>query len=106
METGRITIEHVKVDVVNGRREETREQYYTCWCEVKSLSSTEAYSALQTGLSTTILFEVRRCKKIESMRLNQKEYEVNYKGTRLKIYSVTPMFVDSQKVQIKCTTEE
>lgn len=64
METGRITIEHVKVDVVNGRREETREPYYACWCEVKSLSSTEAYSALQTGLSTTILFEVRRCKRL------------------------------------------
>lgn len=100
--TGRIKIIRVKKKIVGGRATETEEEFYSCWCDVQSLATTEKYTALQTGLDNVIVFKVRNCKKIEEIRLSLKEFYAEYKGTRFKIYDASPMFTDERRVLLKC----
>ena len=106
MQTGRIKIIRRESQVVDGRKEYTESTFYECWCEVKSLSTTEKYTALQTGIENAIVFEVRNCQKVEDIRKNLKEFSAEYKGTVFKIYDASPMCVDNQKVQLKCRESE
>lgn len=100
--TGRIKIIRRTTKVIDGRKQQADEQYYSCWCEVLSLNTTEKYTALQTKLENTIVFKVRNCKKIEGIRLELKEFYAVYKGTEFKIYDASPMFTDENKVLLKC----
>lgn len=100
--TGRIKVIQKEVEVVDGRRTEIVSEFYCCWCDVQSLGTTEKYTALQTGLENTIVFKVRNCRKMEEIRLNLKEFYAEYKGTELKIYDASPMFVDNGFVLLKC----
>lgn len=102
--TGRIQIIRKTTKVVDGRAKKTQEEFYSCWCEVKSLATSEKYNALQIGLDNTIMFEVRACAKLEEIRLNLKEFYAVYKGVEFKIYDATPKFVDPQMYQLKCRT--
>lgn len=106
MQTGRIKIIRKESSVVNARKQYTESTFYECWADVKSLSTTEKYTALQTGIENVIVFEVRNCRKIEEMRRNLKDFYTEYKGTVFKIYDASPMFVDNQKVQLKCRASE
>ena len=72
--TGRIKIIRKVSSVVDGRRQQEETEFYSCWCEVKSLGTNEKYTALQTGLENTIVFETRTCDKMEEIRLNLKEF--------------------------------
>ena len=54
--TGRIKIIRKGSSVVDGRRQQEETEFYSCWCEVKSLGTNEKYAALQTGLENTIVF--------------------------------------------------
>lgn len=89
--TGRITIIRTTSKVVDGRNQPAQEEYFKCWCEVSDLLSTEKYAALQQSLEETAVFKVRRCKKIEAIRMHLKEFFVVYKGDTFKIYSMTPI---------------
>lgn len=100
--TGRIKIIRKKTEVIGGRRQQETSVFYECWCEVKSLATSEKYTALQTGLEDTIVFKVRNCRKMEKIRLNLKEFYAEYKGTEFKIYDASPMFVDNGRVLLKC----
>ena len=100
--TGRIQITRKVTSIVEGRSKKTSENFYSCWCEVKSLATSEKYNALQIGLDNTIVFEVRACKKLEEIRLNLKEFYAVYKGVEFKIYDACPMFTDDRKYQLKC----
>lgn len=106
MQTGRIKVIRRESTVVSGRKQIKESDYYECWCTVKSLSTTEKYAALQTGIENVIVFEVRNCQKVEEIRKNLKEFYAEYKGTMFKIYDASPMFVDNQKVQLKCRESE
>ena len=75
--TGRIKIIRKVSSVVDGRRQQEETEFYSCWCEVKSLGTNEKYTALQTGLENTIVFETRTCDKMEEIRLNLKEFYEN-----------------------------
>ena len=55
--TGRIQITRKVTSIVDGRSKKTSENFYSCWCEVKSLATSEKYNALQIGLDNTIVFE-------------------------------------------------
>ena len=83
--TGRIKIIRKVSSVVDGRRQQEETEFYSCWCEVKSLGTNEKYTALQTGLENTIVFETRTCDKMEEIRLNLKEFYATYKGVEFKI---------------------
>lgn len=100
--TGRIKIIRRTTKVIDGRKKPEDEVFYSCWCEVQSLTTSEKYTALQTKLENTIVFKVRNCKKIEEIRLNLKEFYAEYKGTEFKIYDASPMFTEENKVLIKC----
>ena len=91
--TGRIKIIRKVSSVVDGRRQQEETEFYSCWCEVKSLGTNEKYAALQTGLENTIVFETRTCDKMEEIRLNLKEFYAVYKGVE---------FTDDRKYQLKC----
>ena len=102
MQTGRIKIIRRESQIVDGRKQYTESTFYECWCEVKSLSTTEKYTALQTGIENAIVFEVRNCEKVENIRRNLKEFYAVYKGIEFKIYDACPMFTDDRKYQLKC----
>lgn len=101
-ETGRIKIIRKITEVVNGRKKKTESEFHSCWCDVQSLGTNEKYTALQTGLENTIVFEVRNCKKVEEIRLNLKEFYAEYKGVEFKIYDASPKFTEPRKVLLKC----
>ena len=96
--TGRVKIIRKQTSVKDGRKQEQSEKFYECWCDVKSLGTNERYTALQTGLENTIVFEVRNCKKMEEIRLNLKEFYAIYKD----VYDASPKFTDDRKVSLKC----
>lgn len=100
--TGRIKIIRKVSSVVDGRRQQEETEFYSCWCEVKSLGTNEKYAALQTGLENTIVFKVRNCKKMKEVRLKMKEFSAEYDGTEFKIYDASPMFTDNGWVMLKC----
>lgn len=100
--TGRVKIIRVTTEIKEGRKEPTTEVFYECWCDVQSLGTNEKYTALQTGLENTIVFETRTCDKMEEIRLNLKEFYAVYKGVEFKIYDACPMFTDDRKYQLKC----
>lgn len=79
-----------------------KQEFFSCWCDVKSLGTNEKYNALQIGLENTIVFETRACDKMEEIRLNLKEFYAVYKGIEFKIYDACPMFTDDRKYQLKC----
>ena len=106
LQTGRIKIIRRESPVVDGRKEYTESTFYECWCEVKSLSTTEKYTALQTGIENAIVFKVRNCRKMEEVRKNLKEFYADYDGTEYKIYSASPMIKDDRWVLIKCRAVE
>lgn len=101
-EKGRIRIIRKVSEVVDGRRQQTEKEFYSCWCEVKSLGTNEKYTTLQTGLENAIVFEVRRCEKMDEIRLNLKEFYAVYQGAEFKIYDASPMFTDKRRYQLKC----
>lgn len=72
--TGRIKIIRKTTSVVDGRRQQEEQDFFSCWCDVKSLGTNEKYNALQIGLENTIVFETRACDKMEEIRLNLKEF--------------------------------
>ena len=92
--TGRIKIIRKTTSVVDGRRQQEEKEFFSCWCDVKSLGTNEKYNALQIGLENTIMFETRACDKMEEIRV--------YKGVEFKIYDACPMFTDDRKYQLKC----
>ena len=100
--TGRIKIIRKTTSVVDGRRQQEEKEFFSCWCDVKSLGTNEKYNALQIGLENTIMFETRACDKVEEIRLNLKEFYAVYKGVEFKIYDACPMFTDDRKYQLKC----
>lgn len=89
--TGRIKIIRKTTSVVDGRRQQEEQDFFSCWCDVKSLGTNEKYNALQIGLENTIMFETRACDKMEEIRLNLKEFYAVYKGVEFKISSSMTM---------------
>lgn len=100
--TGRIKIIRKTTEVIDGRRQQITSVFYGCWCKIQDLSTSEKYTALQTGMDTTIVFKVRNCKKLEEVRLNLKEFYAEYKGIEFKIYSASPLLTDNRHVLLKC----
>lgn len=72
--TGRIKIIRKTTSVVDGRRQQEEQDFFSCWCDVKSLGTNEKYNALQIGLENTIVFETKSLRQdggnqIESERV-------------------------------------
>lgn len=99
---GRITIMRKESGRTGARKNTTESNFYSCWCEVQDLNSTEKYTALQIKLEDTIVFKIRMCKKAEEIRCHLKEFLLNYNGDEFEIYAASPMYTEGRKMLLKC----
>lgn len=85
----RISIKKKVKAVVNGRWEETFEEYYSCWCEPLELYGQELYAAQNINYENVLVFKVRYCNKVETMRYTDKnKFIVIHKGVEYQVYYV------------------
>lgn len=94
-----LMIQKRKKTVEKGRPVETWEDYFKCWCEVKSLYGKELYSAMEAKLENVVNFETRFCGKLEA--LNTKEYRVIWGERVFKVIAVDYGKYNRRKVVIK-----
>lgn len=85
--------------VEKARPVEKWEDYFKCWCEVKSLYGKELYAALEVQLENVVNFETRFCNKLEA--LNTKEYRVVWGERVFNIINVDYGKYERKKVVIK-----
>lgn len=85
--------------VEKGRPVEKWDDYFKCWCEVKSLYGKELYSALEAKLENVVNFETRFCGKLEA--LNTKEYRVKWDERVFNVIAVDYGKYNRRKVVIK-----
>lgn len=94
-----LVIQKRKKTVEKGRPVEEWEDYFKCWCAVKSLYGKELYEALEAKLENVINFETRFCNKLEA--LNTKEYRVKWEERIFNIIAVDYGRYDRRKVVMK-----
>jgi len=98
---GKIEIMQQTSDVVNGRKKTTDAPYYSCFCEVLDLFTNEQYTALQTKLEDTVVFKVRKCKKINEMRGKLKMFTAEWQGEEFRVYAMQPDTQDENWIRLK-----
>lgn len=85
----RINIKKKVKSVVNGRWEETLEEYYECWCMPMELYGKELYEAQRAEYENVLVFKVRYCNKIKAMRTTEKnKYIVIFDNVEYEVYNV------------------
>lgn len=84
----RIIIKKRQIEIVAGREVVNWVEYYPCGSNPTELYGTELYNAINVKLTSTAVFEVRYCKKIEAMRYREKEFALEYEGMMFNIYHV------------------
>lgn len=85
----RISIKKKVKSVVNGRWEETLEEYYECWCTPMELYGKELYEAQNIAYENVLVFKVRYCNKIKEMRTTEKnKFIVIFDNTKYQVYQV------------------
>lgn len=102
MAAGRIKIMRRTFTESPGRREESEpEAFYSTWCEIGSLYGKELYAAISIDLQSTIIFEVRYCKKIKEVWKALKDFVIEYDGDLYDIYAVDFKRNERDKVLLK-----
>lgn len=85
----RIEIKRKSKIVVNGRWEDTLENYYNCWCAPMELYGQELYEATNIKYENVLVFKVRYCNKIKDMRTtNKSDFIVIFDNTEYEVYQV------------------
>lgn len=74
--------------VVGGRPTEELEDYFNCWCNPKELYGKELYEAINIKLNSVLVFEVRYCDKIKSMRKDAKKFVVIFEEQQFDVYYI------------------
>lgn len=98
----KITIKKIENNIVNGRREESKETtFYSCRADVLDLYGKELYEAINLKLENTIIFKIRYCKLIEALR-KKEDYIVEWNGRKYSIYYVDFMAYKRKYIKIKC----
>ena len=106
MSYARIQIHKRSTRVVDGRNQTELQPYYSCYAETRDLFGQELYSALNIKLENTIVFRVRYCKAIKTIKPHVKEYAIEYDGEIYDLYAVDFGNNDHTHVFLKanCTT--
>lgn len=107
MSYARIQIKRRSTQIVDGRKtDETLNPYYSCYAETRDLFGQELYDALNVKLENTIVFKVRYCKQIKSMKPHVKEFAIEYDGDIYDLYAMDFGNGDHAHVFLKanCTT--
>lgn len=100
-DSGKIVIKKQNERIESGRRKTEELKHYECWCEISDLYTNEQYAALQIKLENTVVFTVRKCKKINEILHKQKDFCVIYEGGVYDIYA-TASAKEETKVRLKC----
>lgn len=102
MNNVRIQIKLKSKKVINGRWEETLQDYYDCWATPMELYGKELYEAISIKYENVLVFKVRYCNKIKEMRKTDKEtYSVFYDGVEYSVYQVDFKANSKEWVHIK-----
>ncbi|MBX9136671.1 phage head closure protein [Clostridium sp. K12(2020)] len=85
----KIQIKLEEKEIVNGRWEETLNDYYQCWCTPLELYGKELYEAQQAKFENVLVFKVRYCNKVKAMRTTDKNrFRVFFEGVEYQVYQV------------------
>lgn len=85
----RISIKKKVKNIVNGRWEESFEDYYNCWCTPMELYGKELYEAQNIKYENVLVFKVKYCNKVKDMRTTDKnKFIVIYDGAKYEVYQV------------------
>lgn len=85
----RIQIKTKSKEVINGRWEETLQDYYQCWATPMELYGKELYEAINIKYENVVVFKVRYCNKIKEMRKTKKEsFVILLDGEEYTVYHV------------------
>lgn len=85
----RISIKKKVKNIVNGRWEESFEDYYNCWCTPMELYGKELYEAQNIKYENVLVFKVKYCNKVKDMRTTDKnKFIVVYDGVQYQVYQV------------------
>lgn len=85
----RIKIKLKDKQIVNGRREESLQDYYDCWATPMELYGKELYEAINIKYENVVVFKVRYCNKIKEMRKTKKEsFVILLDGAEYTVYHV------------------
>jgi SPP1 family predicted phage head-tail adaptor len=85
----RIIIKLKDKKVINGRWEETLEDYYKCWCEPLDLYGKELYDAINIKYENVLVFKVRYCSKVKAMRTTEKsKFTIVFEDVNYEVYQV------------------
>lgn len=85
----RISIKKKVKNIVNGRWEESFEDYYNCWCTPMELYGKELYEAQDIKYENVLVFKVKYCNKVKDMRTTDKnKFIVVYDGVQYQVYQV------------------
>lgn len=85
----RISIKKKVKNIVNGRWEESFEDYYNCWCTPMELYGKELYEAQNIKYENVLVFKVKYCNKVKDMRTTDKnKFIVFYDGVQYQVYQV------------------
>ncbi|MGY5237921.1 phage head closure protein [Clostridium tertium] len=85
----RISIKKKNKVIVNGRWQETLEDYYNCWCTPMDLYGKELYDAINIKYENVLVFKVRYCNKVKDMRTTEKsKFTVVFESVNYEVYQV------------------
>ena len=85
----RISIKKKVKVIVNGRWEESFEDYYNCWCTPMELYGKELYEAQNIKYENVLVFKIRYCNKVKEMRTTDKnKFIIVYDGVEYQVYQI------------------
>ena len=85
----RISIKKKVKVIVNGRWEESFENYYDCWCTPMELYGKELYEAQNIKYENVLVFNIRYCNKVKEMRTTDKnKFIIVYDGVEYQVYQI------------------
>lgn len=104
----KVSIKKKNRKIIEGREEETLEDYYSCWCNPKELYGKEFYEVLNTKLNNVLVFETRYCEKIRAMadkNINKngiKDFYITFNGCNYNVFHIDFMNNSKEIVLLKC----
>ena len=101
----RIGIHKISQTVIDGRTKRTLAETpeYSCYAETRDLYGQELYEALNIGLKETVVFRVRSCRWIKTLKPQMRDYRVLYDGYEYDIYAVDFGSTDHRVAELKCS---
>lgn len=89
-------------NTIDGRTEESSEQFYNPYAKIYQLYGTMLFEAINIGYEETIVIELRTCKKSKEMMNSPKDFEISYNSKIYQIFASDFKKGDDGIIQFKC----